>query len=702
MTIRPRYRFQVSLILLAHAMVVSADEPRPASPPSNTVRIAAAQAQGRVVDYRLDRTEALAAVDKNIEALKRIVDRAGEAKCDALVLPEDTLGLLHWFGANEVLAKEVLPVAAKRMIERLGSAAARHRMYLVVCSDFIEADGAVYNTSFLLNRDGVEMGRYHKVCPTWGEAGARQRGSKFPVFPTPDLGSAGMLICYDLVVPETARCIALAGADIIFFPTMGGAAIGDGDIGVQALRVRAAENFIWLAVAQRGNGAMIISPQGKIVARAEGPDGLAIADIDPRGQREGGDALNQQQDMRARLFRERTPEAFGILTDSDPPVLGKVPIDLTQAEAGRIMARALTAGEEEFKQASELLASGDTAQAIAAFQRLSREYPATWIDRVSQDRLAQLQLSGREGDAPDNAKSNRLVLNLWPEGPPDEPEGIGPERVRMSPRLDRKQVEVTEPTKLITAVSSPTITVYRPAPEKDTGTAMVICPGGGYWDLYWQLEGEEVAAWLNSIGVTGIILKYRVPRRPGEPQNEAARRPLQDAQRAVSLVRSRANDWDIHPERIGIVGFSAGGHLAIATATQFENRAYPPVDDVDKTSCRPDFAIPVYSGYLKAKEKDALAPEIKVVAGTPPVFLVHGGKDLISPPEHSVMMYLALKRAGVSAELHIYADTAHDFGVRESNRPYSAWMASCAAWLHDQGFLPRKDKGTVQGQPDQE
>jgi hypothetical protein len=279
------------------------------------------------------------------------------------------------------------------MIERLGSAAARHQMYLVVCSDFLERDGGIYNTAFLLGRDGKEIGRYHKVCPTWGEAGARQRGSSFPVFPTRDLGTAGLLICYDLVVPETARCLALAGADIIFFPTMGGAAIGDDDIGVQALRVRAAENFIWLVVAHRGNGAMIISPQGKIVAQAEGPDGLAIADIDPHGQREGGDALNHQRDMRARLFRERNPQAFHILTDTNPPVLAKVPIALTRREAGEVMARALTIGEEEFKQATGLLARGATNEAIAAFERLSREYPATWIDRRAQERLVGIQRS---------------------------------------------------------------------------------------------------------------------------------------------------------------------------------------------------------------------------------------------------------------------------------------------------------------------
>jgi len=282
-----------------------------------------------------------------------------------------------------------------------------------------------------------------------------------------------------------------------------------------------------------------------------------------------------------------------------------------------------------------------------------------------------------------------LVVEIWPGKVPDENGGIGAERIRMSPALDRKQVEVTEPTRMITDVTKPTITIYRPATEKNTGTAMLICPGGGYWNLYWELEGEEVAAWLNSMGVTGIILKYRVPRRPDEPQGEPARRPLQDAQRAVSVVRSRAKEWGIDPQRIGMVGFSAGGHLAIATATSFDKRTYEPIDDVDKISCRPDFAIPVYSGYLKAKDKAELAPGLRIPTNTPPIFLVHGGDDIISPPENSVLMYLTLKRAGVPAELHIYAGTAHDFGVRTNDHPYSTWTARCADWLNDSGLLRR-------------
>ncbi len=283
--------------------------------------------------------------------------------------------------------------------------------------------------------------------------------------------------------------------------------------------------------------------------------------------------------------------------------------------------------------------------------------------------------------------ANPLVVELWPGNAPGESGSPGPERVRLSPKLDRQQVEVVEQTRLVTDVSKPTLTIYRPAKEKDTGTAMIICPGGGYWDLYWQLEGEEVAAWLNSIGVTGIILKYRVPRHPDEPKGEPARRPLQDAQRAVSLVRSKASEWRLNPQQIGMIGFSAGGHLAIATATGFEKRTYEPGDGIDKISCRPDFAILAYPGYLKAKGKDELAPGWRVPAGTPPVFLAHGGEDIISPPENSVHMYLALRKAGVPAELHIYAASAHDFGIRTNDHPCSAWTESCANWLRHQGFL---------------
>lgn len=364
---------------------------------TDTVRVAAVQTQRRLVDWHIkDSTNFLAAVDKNLTELEQIVHKAGEQGCDVLAFPEDTLGLLNWYGMNEEFAKQVVPEAVSRMLDRLGRAASTHQMYLVVCSDFIESDGATYNTAFFLGRDGEPIGRYHKTCPTWSECGTRRRGTSLPVFPTPDLGTVGMLICYDLVFPETARCLALAGADIIFFPTMGGAAVGEGDIGLQALRVRAAENHVFLVVAFRGAGSMIISPRGKIIARADGPDGLAIADINPLGGRQGGDAMNYQQDMRARLFRERNPAAFGILTDPNPPILKKIPIKITQKQAGRIAAKVLTIGETEFRQAESLARDGKTEKAVVAFERLRSEYLGSWIDRVATERLETLRAANKK------------------------------------------------------------------------------------------------------------------------------------------------------------------------------------------------------------------------------------------------------------------------------------------------------------------
>ncbi|WP_161604411.1 nitrilase-related carbon-nitrogen hydrolase [Roseiconus nitratireducens] len=378
------------------SMTVAADEAgsdtQPAVDENQLLRVAAVQTKPRMIDWRLrDPQQVLAAVDKNLVALESIVDDAGDLGCDVLTFPEDTLGLLNWHGMNEQLAPEVLPAAVARMINRLGKAAEKHQMYLVLCSDLVESDGDTYNTAFLLDRAGKEIGRYHKVCPTWSEAASRKRGQSFPVFQTSDLGTVGMLICYDLVFPETARCLALSGADIIFFPTMGGGAVGDGDIGMQALRVRAAENHVYLVVAFRGSGAMVISPRGEILSRAEGPDGIVYADINPSQGRRSGDAMNIQSDMRARLFRERNPSAFAMLTDPHPPILDKVPIEISQQEAGRIASEVLTIGEEEFRQAESLVRAEKTAEAIEAFARLRKKYRGSWIDRVAQERLTTLR-----------------------------------------------------------------------------------------------------------------------------------------------------------------------------------------------------------------------------------------------------------------------------------------------------------------------
>jgi predicted amidohydrolase len=343
-----------------------------------------------VIDHRLKPAELLAQVDQNLVELETLIAKAGLAGCDVLALPEDTLGTLKWEAGNREALQDVLPVAVGRMLDRLGRAAAKHRMYLVCCNDLADAAGAIRNTAFFLGRDGKEVGRYHKVNLPVHEQ-SRTRGTTHPVFPTPDLGGVGMLICYDMVFPEAPRCLALAGADIIFHPTLGGAAIGDGDISRAAFRTRAVENFVYIAVSQRGSGSMIISPKGKILAEGKGPDDVAIADIDPFGGRDGGDAMNHQQDMRARLFRERSPAAYGILTDPNPPVLKKIPAAVTVEDAVRIAEKVLTVGDVRFREADDLRRAGKTDEAIRAYEKLRAEFPHSWLDRVARERLATLR-----------------------------------------------------------------------------------------------------------------------------------------------------------------------------------------------------------------------------------------------------------------------------------------------------------------------
>jgi predicted amidohydrolase len=354
------------------------------------MRIGTAQPRSRLIDYRLGCSEALVQVERSLAELEEIVHRAGDEGCDVLALPEDTLGLGHWEAGHAAALEEVLPAAVARMLERLGRAAAAHGMYLVCCNDTVEPGGALHNTAFFLGRDGREIGRYHKVNQPIHKL-HKQRGDHFPVFQTPDLGGVGLLICYDMVFPEATRCLALGGADLIFHLTLGGAAIGDGEISRAAFRTRAVENFVYLVVSQRGSGSMILSPHGEILVEAQKPDGIAIAEIDPHGGREGGDAMNWQPDMRARLFRERSPAAYGILTDPCPPVLAKVPETMSVEEAVRIAEQTLTVGEGRFKEAEALLSEGRTEEARLAFERLCAEFPQSWIDRVSRERLARVE-----------------------------------------------------------------------------------------------------------------------------------------------------------------------------------------------------------------------------------------------------------------------------------------------------------------------
>ncbi|MEW6161086.1 MAG: alpha/beta hydrolase [Verrucomicrobiota bacterium] len=284
-----------------------------------------------------------------------------------------------------------------------------------------------------------------------------------------------------------------------------------------------------------------------------------------------------------------------------------------------------------------------------------------------------------------------MVTPIWPGAVPQDYGTIGPERVRAPSEAPTKDA------KWITNVKTPSITLFRPRKELSTGLAVIVCPGGGYWNLAWDLEGEEVAAWLNQVGVTAVVLKYRVPRRAGQPERLPAPGPLLDAQRTVSLVRSHAVEWEIDPSRIGILGFSAGGHLAIAAATHFNRRAYEPIDAIDQASCRPDFAGAIYPGYLIEQpragvetNKNALAPYIRIPKETPPIFLVHASDDPVAGAENSLVMYLALRRANVPAELHVYERGGHGFGVRKSAFPCSTWPERFVQWLKSQQMIEMK------------
>ena len=274
-----------------------------------------------------------------------------------------------------------------------------------------------------------------------------------------------------------------------------------------------------------------------------------------------------------------------------------------------------------------------------------------------------------------------VVVDLWPEKAPGDVGIEGEEYFRV---YDAK---IVGPTRLLTNVSRPTLTVHRPEPGKNTGTALVVCPGGGYHDLFWDLEGEEVAAWAVSVGITAAILKYRVPRRPGESKKKTHLGPQIDAQRAIRLVRANAAAWGVRPDRIGIMGFSVGGHLTMATATGFARKLYDRVDAADDHSSRPDFAVPCYAGFLKADHTDTLWEGLEARPDTPPTFLVHATDDSVATVEHSVIMYLALKRAGVPVEMHVYATGEHDFGVRRNEKQPSGWTDLLLSFLRARGLL---------------
>jgi acetyl esterase/lipase len=266
-------------------------------------------------------------------------------------------------------------------------------------------------------------------------------------------------------------------------------------------------------------------------------------------------------------------------------------------------------------------------------------------------------------------------IALWPPGAPGEKATSEPEK-DMTTAKDA--LVAGKPVIRLGNVTEPNITVYRPAEARDTGSAVVIFPGGGYRILALDLEGTEICHWLNSLGITAVLLKYRVPEPAGAPRYTE---PLQDAQRAVSLVRSHARDWKLNPDRIGVLGFSAGGHLAAVLSAKFGSRTYPPVDGADQVSCRPNFVVFVYPAYLSVRDEGKqLAPEVAVDAHMGPTFIVQAEDD------HAfiggtLLYYRALQQGGVPAEMHIFPSGGHGYGLRPSAARVTSWPTLAESWL---------------------
>jgi acetyl esterase/lipase len=267
------------------------------------------------------------------------------------------------------------------------------------------------------------------------------------------------------------------------------------------------------------------------------------------------------------------------------------------------------------------------------------------------------------------------VIELWNGAAPGDKGDIGEEKDTSGPtnRLVAEKRVIR-----LGNVSKPTISIYSPPAAKNTGAAVIVCPGGGYNILAMDLEGTEVCDWLNSLGITGVLLKYRVPKRAGFEKHAA---PLQDAQRALGIVRSHARECGIDPKRIGVMGFSAGGHLAAALANNYDQRTYSRVDDADAVSCRPDFALLIYPAYLTVKEEnDKIAPELNVTSNTPPTFIAMAEDDPIRI-ETALFYALALRKANVPFELHVYPAGGHGYGLRPTQDLVTTWPQRASEWL---------------------
>ncbi len=266
------------------------------------------------------------------------------------------------------------------------------------------------------------------------------------------------------------------------------------------------------------------------------------------------------------------------------------------------------------------------------------------------------------------------VIKLWPGTPPGPAREVGEEEDITKPEdrliAGRRIIKLAN-------VAMPEAHVYLPPKDKRSGSAVVVCPGGGFHILAWDLEGTEVAEWLTSIGVTAIVLKYRVPTGSVDPK---WLQPVQDAQRTLSIVRSRAADWGLKTDQIGILGFSAGGHTAGRTALTTE-RLYEPVDEADRQPFLPDAAILIYPAYFANKEETKLAEDLKVTKDSPKMFMVHAFDDPITV-QSSLLLTSALKKAGVASELHVYDTGGHGYGLRPvDGQPVTMWPKRCDDWL---------------------
>ena len=265
-------------------------------------------------------------------------------------------------------------------------------------------------------------------------------------------------------------------------------------------------------------------------------------------------------------------------------------------------------------------------------------------------------------------------MELWPHGAPNAKPSSGAEGDTSTPN----DYEVaSKPIIRLANVSDPTITLYQPK-SNPSGTAAVVFPGGGYHILAMDLEGTEVCDWLNSINITCILVKYRVPDSGPYPKSLAA---LQDAQRAVRIVRARAAEWHVNPNRLGVLGFSAGAHLSAALSTHFDKRVYDRVDAADDQSCRPNFSVLVYPAYISATEDTtAIDSEIRITQQTPPAFIVQAEDDH-SYVASSIAYFEALRKEKLPAELHIYAAGGHGYGLRRTDQPVTRWPDLVETWL---------------------